>query len=379
MRYIALILVLVFASCKHDSEDSFANPMNEGGVLNIYIYPADDPMVTRADEGLVNSYAQEKAVKSLKIWVFKHANSMDDDLPLHYLSPDDIELQGSRAKLFQIALTAEQVEALTGDASQVDVYVLANAESIGQNGLNETSTRKEVRDALISTSYFSTTSPTTDISTNGLPISGCGENISVKGTLPVLSLPVVKLTRCVSKLRFILAQNKDIDSEFSISSIQLDGYLFPATENVFNTSNLPYCISDVYVPGTINFTPPTEIAKSERVSDLVYKSQQAQDYEDIVDGYVERGEATQMGPYYFRESDKCLRGTIGYRIKEKDSPEVSKTISFSMSDVPGNYHFSRNHTWIVYAYYLGGEELHLNLAFVTSWNEEDRERDIYNW
>ena len=48
---------------------------------------------------------------------------MDDDLPLHYLSPDDIELQGSRAKLFQIALTAEQVEALTGDASQVDVYV----------------------------------------------------------------------------------------------------------------------------------------------------------------------------------------------------------------------------------------------------------------
>jgi hypothetical protein len=375
MKYLVLILTLVLAaSCGHDSEDSA-----EGAVLNIYVYPADDPMVTRGDAGLVNAYAQEDTIKSLKIWVFKHGNAANTDKPLHYLSPSEPVLQGGRAQLFQIALTDEQVKAITGDGNQVDVYVLANAESIGQGSLNGTSTRTAVRDAVIGTGYFGTTILTTDISTNGLPMSGCGENISVRGTLPVLSLPVVKLTRCVSKLRIVLAQNKESGAEFSILGVTLNGNQFPETENVFNRTTNPYSISGFYMADEIHFSLPDTIAKNDRITDLVYESQQVQDYEDIVDAFVERGDVTQMGPYYFRESDKRLRGTISYRVVDEEKNVTENTVNFSMSDIVGNYNFSRNHTWLVYAYYLGGEELQLSLAYIRSWSEEDREPGIYNW
>ena len=377
MRYLVLIMALVLAtSCGHDSETT--SSLKDAGVLNIYVYPADDPMVTRGDEGLISAKVLENAIKSLKIWVFKHGNAANTDLPLHYLAPSKPGLQGSRAQLFQIALTEEQVEAITGDGNQVDVYVLANAESIGLDGLNGTSTRTAVRDAVIGTGYFGTTSLTTDISTNGLPMSGCGENISVRGTLPVLSLPVVKLTRCVSKIRFVMAQNKDVDAKFSITSIQLHGNQFPVAEHVFNTTANPYYISDGYVTDPVSITPPADVKKTERIFDLVYKSQQIQDYEDILDKFVADGEVSQLGPYYFRESDKRLSGTIGYRIKENNQ-EYNKTVNFQMNEVPGNYNFSRNHSWIVYVYYLGGEELRMLQVYIRSWEEAERERDLFNW
>lgn len=378
-RYVFLLLILVFASCRHDSEDALGVPSGQGGVLNVYVYPSDNPMVTRSDVGPVKVEHQERAVKSLKIWIFKHNGGADTDLPLHYLSPEEPDLQGSRAQLFQIALTAAQVQALTGAANLVDVYVLANAASIGLEGLDGTANRTAVREALIGTNYFGTTSLTTDISANGLPMSGCAEGISVQGSLPVLSLPVVKLTRCVSKLRFVLVRSRESDTELNLTGIRLNGNLFPVTEHVFNTTSNPYSVSAAYVAGGISFTPPSEIATSDRISDLLYASQSAQDYEDLVNAFVANGEATQLGPYYFRESDRCLTGAIDYSVTDTEHQVTDKTANFSMSDVPGAYNFSRNHTWIVYVYYYGGELLQLNLAYITQWSVEDRERELYNW
>ena len=354
MRYLVLILTLVLAaSCGHDSETT--SSLKDAGVLNIYVYPADDPMVTRGDEGLISAKVLENAAE-----------------------PELQGMQGSRAKLFQIALTEAQVKAITGDGNQVDVYVLTNAESIGLGTLNGSSKRSEVRDAVIASDYFGTTSLTTDISEAGLPMAGCAENISVQGSYPVLSLPVVKLTRCVSKIRFVMAQNKDVDAQFFITSIQLNGNQFPVAEHVFNTTANPYYISDEYVTAPVSITPPADVKKTERIFDLVYKSQQIQDYEDILDKFVADGEVSQLGPYYFRESDKRLSGTIGYRIKENNQ-EYNKTVNFQMNEVPGNYNFSRNHSWIVYVYYLGGEELRMLQVYIRSWEEAERERDLFNW
>lgn len=375
------IIISMLLACSHDHD---VDPVEKGGVLNIYVYPADDPMVTRADDGMVDATTPEQAVKSLKIWVFKHGGT-DDDQPLHYLSPSEPELQGSRARLFQIPLTEQQVKVLTADDGQVDFYVLANAESVGQGALDATSTRAAVRDAVIASDYFGTTSLATAsvISTNGLPMSGYGENISVQGSYPVLSLPVVKLTRCVSKLRFVLCQNEDADSEISITSLQLDGNQIPTTENVFNRTSNPYSISSTYIADALPFTFPPNfaVAKYERLIELVYRSQEAQDYEDIIDKVVADEKATQLGPYYFRESDKCLTGSIGYEITEIDNPSniQYKTATFSMSDVPGNYNFSRNHTWTIYVYYLGGEELEVVLVYVKNWSEADTQHGLYNW
>lgn len=381
-KAMVLLIVGLLYSCSEGQEITVpSDNTDQGAVLNIYVYASDDPMQTRADEGLVDLYAQEKVLKSLKIWVFKHQGSADTDLPLHYLSPAEPELQGSRSKLFQIALTDEQVETLTADDGQVDLYVLANAESVGLSSLDGNSTRAEVRDAVIASGYFGTTSLTTDISTNGLPMSGCALNLSVQGTYPVLSLPVVKLMRCVSKLRFILSQNEEAESEISITSLQLDGNQFPETEQVFNLTSNPYSISATYVADAIPFTPPVAVASYDRVSDLVFRSQNVQDYEDLVDVVVTEGHATQMGPYYFRESNKCLTGTISYRISQKADPTDYKdlTKTFSMSNVPGSYNFSRNHTWTVYVYYLGGLELQMIMVYIREWRMGDTEHEIYNW
>ena len=95
-----------------------------------------------------------------------------------------------------------------------------------------------------------------------------------------------------------------------------------------------------------------------------------------VDGLVVEGNAdgktTEIGPFYLRESEKKLVGSITYQIvgnSEKTSP-------FNM-DAAGD--FTRNHTWIVYAYHSGGGYLQMSTLYVKNWNERNVNHDVYNW
>ena len=44
----------------------------------------------------------------------------------------------------------------------------------------------------------------------------------------------------------------------------------------------------------------------------------------------------------------------------------------------GEYEFSRNHTWTVYAYY-GGSGLELITVLVKDWTDTESKHDVYNW
>ena len=78
-----------------------------------------------------------------------------------------------------------------------------------------------------------------------------------------------------------------------------------------------------------------------------------------------------MGPYYLHESDKKLKGKVTYTVGESEM-----TAPFEMADAGD---FSRNHTWLVYAYY-GDAVLEFNLVDVNSWQDKDvRNHDVYNW
>jgi hypothetical protein len=41
--------------------------------------------------------------------------------------------------------------------------------------------------------------------------------------------------------------------------------------------------------------------------------------------------------------------------------------------------FTRNHTWIVYGYFLGSGELKLNVVDVKGWTTGGENQDLYNW
>ena len=309
--------------------------------LSIYVYPSGQPMLTRADVGLVEAYDQEKIVHELQIWIYSHASG---DLLL-YLSPERNSLQSGEAERFQVHLESSE-EAKFRNA-QVDVYVLANGSSIGSS-LSDNSSRDEVRNLTIGGSYFSTSPLTDDIAASGLPMSGYAEDVSVAGSNPLYSIPVVRLKRCVSKLRFVFAQPPSPAFDFQVTGIQLNGNLIPNTEQVFTTA--AYSISSSYASAPFTVAAPSSVAECSSVTSLIYQSgQDAQDYETLVDAAVKAGEATQAGPFYLRESDKPLSGTLTYTVNG-----VQKTAPFAMDSEPGAYNFSRNHTWTVYAYFSGG-------------------------
>ena len=81
---------------------------------------------------------------------------------------------------------------------------------------------------------------------------------------------------------------------------------------------------------------------------------------------------------YLRESDKRLSGTITYQMKEKGAADydTEKTANFLM-DAAGD--FSRNHTWIVYAYYAGSGNLQVQSLYVKDWSTKEFNHELYNW
>jgi hypothetical protein len=112
----------------------------------------------------------------------------------------------------------------------------------------------------------------------------------------------------------------------------------------------------------------------------IYTTETGQQYEDKINaglteqtvGEVTRpAELSEVSRFYLRESDKQLAGTIKYTIdgEEKEAP-------FEMN-AAGD--FTRNHTWIVYGYFLGSGELILNAVALKDWEENPESDNIYNW
>jgi hypothetical protein len=73
-----------------------------------------------------------------------------------------------------------------------------------------------------------------------------------------------------------------------------------------------------------------------------------------------------------RESDKQLTGTITYTI----GGGTEQTANFAMQQAGD---FSRNHTWIVYAYYAGSGNLQVQSLYVKDWSIKEVNHDLYNW
>ncbi len=424
-----LLVIMLLTACSEHSEGG--NEEKGDCFLNIYVYAPGHPMPTRADVGEITSKtADEYKVNSLQIWVFKHS----DGSLVGYMPPTTPTFlnETDRQEMFRMEVSKEFAD----HPVNVDVYVVANAGScsLTQGGasltLTRTTTRAKLDSAKIAESSFgvgngtfvanydvspSDVSPVSKVPSNGLPMSGVLKNQSIYGSYPTLrvgnqdAMATLQLTRAVSKLRFVLCQKKgkedndgnDIAKKklVSIESIELDSEVIPAASYLMPVEKPSYNFGE-YVPESptvIDFGGITKkqiesgvIPEVANPMNYIYESQTAQAYEDLINGAVSENKLKELGPIYFRESDKKLTGTIKYTVKERtdtsddwnDDTKVTtdtKEAEFSMVD-KGD--FLRNHSWIVYVFYMDATIYVLTVTNIgmkvwASGNFEERE--VYNW
>ena len=332
-----------------------------------------DAVLTRAETGTHTALTAERTVSSLQIWVFRAGATTNAGL-IGYKNLDPVALEatglknGSAAR-FTIAIDKALLD--ENPRTNVDVYAVVNGESAGftidkfPSAAGEWSkvSPSDLAAFVLDTDLFGVSSLTTSVPSAGLPMAGLLKNEPMTGDFPVLSISTVSLTRVVSKLRFVFCQMSENGTpvdEFHITGISLSGqigkYEKLFTDQVFSTHTFLTRLFDSqdYVTLNKSWTAASElptVANNPAPGDYLYNTgMSAQDYENLIDSGVSAGKLTQWGLTYLRETDKKLTVSIDYTVGVGASMR-SKTATFTM-DAEGD--FTRNHSWIIYAYFIGG-------------------------
>jgi len=360
------ILLALLTSCSSSDGERQQGPT----MLTIYLYSPDKPIITRADVGPVSALQAENMVNSLQLWIFDTSGNK-----VGYLNTTETAtLNAGQGAIYHIPVSDEFAQ----NKPNVDVYVMANAtyNNCGISAtLNENTTREElIEQAKITVNHYGVMagSLTTAVPTEGLPMAGILTNQPVIGDAPVLrigtesNIATVPLTRAVSKLRFFFANTNVANAPaLTITGITLNGSLIPDEEYLFSQNKtLTYNTNSASI-----LAYSVAVEKKENPAQYVYNGQTAQEYENLMVGAA----LSQAGPYYLRESEKLLRGTISYTI---EGVQATQNATFEMKTLGD---FLRNHSWIVYAYYEGLSGMQVVAVDVTPWVNKSDSHDVYNW
>lgn len=371
-----LLAAMLLAACSGDGDG-----LTEDCYLDIYVYSPGHAIVTRADVGEVAPSAEaERRVNDLQIWVFRH----NDGSKVSYLKTTPTYLNETAGQeKFQMKVD----KVFADNPENVDVYVVANAASGGQDALGEGTTRDGLDAAAISGDYFGTTTLVSSVPASGLPMSAVLRNQPVAGQFPTLrigtgsQITTMQLTRAVSKLRFVICritEKDDADKKLdSIDGISLDADQIPTASWLIPRDTYSYSFGhDAISYGSVL---KADIPEVEDPLQYVYETQKAQEYETLIDEAVRTGVLKQFGLTYFRESTRQISGTITYTFT-KNGVRSQDVVPFSMA-APGD--FLRNHTWIVYIYYMDStiHVLTVTNVGVKQWEEDavEDESTFYNW
>lgn len=390
--YAAILLVAVLSACCY----SPIEPTEELTELSVNIY-IPDAIATKAETGAVAPLDNEKVFSSLQIWVFISSGENDGRLVGYKgLSAPQLEQTGltySAITRFGIPLSREMFLLLSEEDARVDVYAVANAASATAAPLGEATTRSELDAVVLSGSSFGTNPLVSEVPATGLPMSGLLKSAPVTGDYPVLNVSTLTLTRSVCKLRFVFCQqgvpaegqnpaiptNPDCviksisfggtadghDCQISAAEKLFTDHTYGATENPFEIDGYTPLDADLGY-GQEPLLANGDISISENPAELMYRSaghegESAREYEDRLDAAV--GTSSQVGPIYIRETDKIISGTICYNAGGED-----QTVTFSM---PSSNVLTRNHSWILFAYFAETtRSLQLKIV-VLGWERND--------
>lgn len=376
--FLCSILTVLFSACSSSGADEGVT--HQQAKLAIYVYAPEQAAAkknaphTRADVGEVDAITNEGTIKSLQLWVYE---SESGDY-VGYFSTDDVAaLNEGQGTTYQIPVSDD----FARNKPDVNVYVMANVTSA--NCGVETLDKNTIRAALlegakITTGHFGLEQNTRTVPDDGLPFAGMLTGQPVVGDAPTLrvgtlsAVSTVQLTRAVSKLRFVFAKTTG-EPEVKITSIKMNASMIPDVEYLFQT---PTSMTYNTEAKELLLDDIDDIAETADPTQFIYTNQTAQAYENLINAAANKQpkEVTVEGPIYLRESDKQLAGTITYTIGE-GTPEP-QTVDFAMQQAGD---FSRNHTWIVYAYYAGSGNLQVQSLYVKDWSTKDLNHQVYNW
>lgn len=399
----ALMMVLLLIGCSKSSD-------NEGGgeeekkkpALKIYVFPPDQPIVTRADNGNVNvSSDAEKKINNLHVWVFEHT----DGKFVGHISlnkPDFSDTQSNQVLMELDDNFVTKIEDPTIDI-RVDVYVAANVTSTNCGiTLDASTTRAELDAKIIDADHFGIKDGkyVNSVPADGLPMSGVMKNKKITGSSPVYQvsedgggLANVRLVRAVSKIRYVLSMSTTNPDEVTVNSITLgteEAKVLPTTEYLFLDDAYDLSTTVKYKVGTdyenakaiSTNSDNSPIKRNDSPASYSYvDGMSGQQYETIIQDSINEGKLSDFGTYYLRESNQILTGTINYTIKHTDKNNETKTTT---KDATYRMHaagdFSRNHTWIVYAYFVSSGDIIVGMVELKNWAQaENTSYSVYNW
>ena len=374
------ILTVLCAACSSgDAEVGAVEVPHKQATLAIYVYAPEQAATakkhtapTRANEGEVDAIIGEGTIDSLQIWIYESATGNY----VGYFSTKDVTaLNEGQGSTYQIPVSDD----FARNKPDVNVYVMANVTNTncGVGTLDKSTTRADLLNgAKIANGHFGLEQNVRAVPAGGLPFAGRLTAQPVVGDAPTLrigtlsAVSTVQLTRAVSKLRFVFAKTTG-QATVKITSIKINEQMIPYEEYLFKTpTSMTYNTEAVELLSTaIN-----NIAETVDPTQYLYLGQEAQEYEDLINEAASKAtpEVTVDGPIYLRESDKQLAGTITYKIGDAEP----QTVDFAMQQAGD---FSRNHTWIVYAYYAGAGKLQVQSLFVKEWSTKEINHDLYNW
>ena len=380
--FLCSILTVLFSACSSSGADEGVT--HQQAQLAIYVYAPEQASAkkhaapTRGDVGEVDpidNTINEGTIKSMQLWVYESETGNY----VGYFRTDDVAaLNEGQGTTYQIPVT----DAFAAAKPDVNVYVMANVTSAncGVGTLNKETTRAALLEGAKITGglsgHFGLEQNTRTVPDDGLPFAGKLTTQPVVGDAPTLrvgslsQVATVQLTRAVSKLRFVFSKTAG-EPAVNIKSIKINEQMIPEVEYLFQT---PVSMSYNTAEAELLSTAIDDIAETTDPTQFIYENQSAQAYENLINEAKSKAtpEVTVYGPIYLRESDKQLAGTITYTIGEG----ADQTANFAMQQAGD---FSRNHTWIVYAYYGGSGNLQVQSIYVKDWSTKDLNHQVYNW
>jgi len=383
LTYIWLLAVLALtAGCSFSEGDECTLTEEQQPMLSIYVYAPAQPLLTRADVGNTAATAAEARVHTLQLWVFEHATNT----LVAYHQPASTDALNSEGVVYQVPVSDDFVRR----RPNVDVYVVANVTAANSgHAFDGNTTRDDLEAAMLTaTGLFGATMLTKTVPADGLPMTATLKNQPIVGDAPVFrigdsysSMATLRLVRSVSKVRFVFCQatSSAESPKLDINGITLAANVLPQEEYIFLEG--AYTGRNSHVGTTyIDTTTPLlsaslgTICETTDPTDFIFKQgmENAQEYEERINTAVSDGHLSEVGAYYLMESDRQLTGSIGYKVGDTEmTPAV-----FTMSEAGD---FSRNHTWLVYAFY-GGSKLELNVVSTNGWNDRSEENhETHNW
>lgn len=393
MAIAALLMLSTMASCS--DQDSQAPATGDEAYLNLSFSTASATTSRAGGTGNIGNDEtqanpnQESDIHSIKVWVFKSGTKGEEAKPIAYKEDTPSAVDGKPVN-GNYTLNLRFLRKINGEElEKIDLYILANSESTNMaEKLEGKDLRSITREDLQKVTFdypfgikkADGKAETTEVPTEGLPISRAITNIEIAGHVADTEIEAKKngisipLVRAVSKLHFYFARTADagaLTGNVKVTRIEIDGNTFPTESYVFPDEE-DYETANANTAATSNkySTPAYEqkalqlggvensgIKAVEDPKAFIKKSQTAQEY---LKAFNNAGIASHH-LCYLRDTNKPIKGTIYYQLAEGGSEK------FREFTIPSSGNAIRNRELVVYGYFLQGGALCLDWQ-VMPWN-----------